>query len=201
MKKRFSKHDLVTANDQLTRQQQLHKRLLATQQAISNEITEIELDAPVRPKEQREFKEVGKRIDELGGLEKVTKAVEDFTAVDEHALLQSKLFVATGVSAALMNPAIRGQQFDLVIVNEAQRINLPTLAALATLAHEKLVIAGDPFEVEPETISTEDEIRQWLQRDIFLQVAQTTELHRLFEWSEKNPRWSIFHEVTICYHA
>jgi hypothetical protein len=138
-----------------------------------------------------EFKEVIKRIDELGGFETVTKAVEDFIAVDERSLLQSKLFIATGISAALIDPAIRGQQFDLVIVDEAQRVNLPTLAALSTLAREKLIISGDPFEVEPETVLKNDPLEQWLQRDIFLQVANTTDLHKLFEWSEKNPRWSI----------
>jgi hypothetical protein len=192
LKKGFSKKDLNTANDQLTRQQQTYNRLLSIQQAISNEITELELDAPVTPKEQMEFKEIGKRIDELGGLEKVTKAVEDFIAVDEQTLLQSKLFIATGVNAALTDPAIQGQQFDLVIVHESQRINLPTLAALSTLSREKLIIAGDPFEVEPVSISRDEEPDLFLELDIFLYVAQTTELHRLFEWSLKNPRWSIF---------
>jgi hypothetical protein len=192
MKKGFSKNDLNAAHEQLTRQQQMYNRLLSIQQAISNEITEIELDAPVTPKEQMEFKEIEKRIDELGGLEKVTKAVEDFTAVDEQALLQSKSFIATGINAALINPAIRSQQFDLVIIHEAQRVNMPTLAALSTLAREKLVIAGDPFEVEPVSAYKDGEPDPLLQRDIFLHVAQTTELHRLVEWSAKNPRWSIF---------
>jgi hypothetical protein len=191
MKKGFSKNEINDAHDQLTHQQQIHTRLLAMQQAISNEITETELYAPIAPREQMEFKETGKRIEELGGLEKVTKAVENFIAVDEQTLLQSKLFIATGVNAALIDPAIRNQKYDLVIVNEAQRINLPTLAALATLAREKFVIAGDPFEVEPESISPKNELDQLLQRDIFLSVAQTTELHHLFEWSEKNSQWSI----------
>jgi hypothetical protein len=192
MKKGFSKNDIEHAHGQLTRQQQNHKRLLSIQQTISNEITAIELNAPITPKEQMEFRETIKRIDDLGGLEKVTKAVEDFISVDEHALLQSKLFIATGISAALIDPAIRNQQYDLVIVDEAQRVNLPTLAALSTLAKDKFVVAGDPFQVEPESISTDEQEEYWLRRDIFLHVAQTTELHRLFEWAERNPCWSIF---------
>ncbi len=192
MKKGFSKNDIDHAQEQLIRQQQNHKRLLSIQQTISNEITAIELNAPITPQEQMEFRETSKRIDELGGLEKVAKAVEDFISVDEHALLQSKLFIATGISAALIDPAIRNQQFDLVIVDEAQRVNLPTLAALSMLARDKFVIAGDPFQVEPESIFTDEQGEYWLQRDIFLHVAQTTELHRLFEWAEQNPRWSIF---------
>jgi hypothetical protein len=192
MKKGFSKNDVELAHEQLTRQQQNYKRLLSIQQTISNEITTIELDAPITPREQMEFRETGKRIDDLGGLEKVTKAVEDFISVDEQTLLRSKLFIATGISAALIDPAIRNQQFDLVIVDEAQRVNLPTLAALSTLAKDKFVIAGDPFQVEPESVSTDEQSEHWLQRDIFLHVAKTTELHRLFDWSERNPSWSIF---------
>jgi hypothetical protein len=192
MKKGFSKNDLEQAYEQLTRQQQNHKRLIAIEQTISNEITKIELDAPIAPHEQRELRESSKRIEDLGGLDKVTKAVEDFISVDEKGLLQSKLFIATGISAALIDPAIRNQQFDLVIVDEAQRVNLPTLAALSALAKDKFVIAGDPFQVEPESISMDEQSEHWLQRDIFLHVAQTTQLHRLFEWSERNPRWSIF---------
>jgi hypothetical protein len=192
MKKGFSKNDLEQAYEQLTRHQQNHKRLLAIEQTISNEITKIELVAPIMPKEHRELRESSKRIEDLGGLDKVTKAVEDFISVDEKGLLQSKLFIATGISAALIDPAIRNQQFDLVIVDEAQRVNLPTLAALSALAKDKFVIAGDPFQVEPESVSMDEQSEHWLQRDIFLHVAQTTQLHQLFEWSERNPRWSIF---------
>ena len=192
MKKGFSKIDVEHAHEQLTRQQQTHKRLLSIQQTISNEITKIELDAPITPRQQIEFRENSKRIDDLGGLDNVTKAVEDFISVDEQALLRSKLFIATGISAALIDPAIRNQQFDMVIVDEAQRVNLPTLGALSTLAREKFVIAGDPFQVEPESALSDDQNEYWLQRDIFLHVAKTTELHRLFEWAERNPRWSIF---------
>ena len=192
MKRGFSRNTLEQAHEQLTKQQQNYKRLLSIQMSISNEITKIELDAPITSKEQMEFREIGKRMDDLGGLEKITKAVEDFVSVDEQTLLQSKLFIATGTSAALIDPAIHNQQFDLVIVDEAQRINLPTLAALSTLAKEKFVVAGDPFQVEPESTSKDEQSEDWLQRDIFLYVAKTTELHRLFEWAERNPRWSIF---------
>jgi hypothetical protein len=192
LKKGFSKNDLNTANDQLTHQQQIYNRLLSIQQAISNEITEAELYAPVTPREQMEFKEIGKKIDELGGLEKVTKTVDDFVAVNEKELLQSKLFIATSINAVLTDPAILGQQFDLVIIHESQHVNLPTLTALSTFAREKLVIAGNPFEVEPVFASKDEESDPLSQRDIFLHIAQTTELQKLFEWSAKNPNWSIF---------
>jgi hypothetical protein len=191
LKKGFSKTDFKTANEQLTRQQQTYNRLLSIQQAISNEITDAELFAPVPPREQMELKENEKKIDELGGLEKVTKEVDDFITVNEQELLQSKLFIAASINTVLADPAILKQQFDLVIVHEAQRVDLPTLAALSTLAKEKLVIAGDPFEVAPVLASKDEETDGLSGRDIFLYTAQTTELQKLFEWSAKNPNWSI----------
>lgn len=191
MKKGLSKDDLANAHQSLTERKQFQTRMMANQQAISNEITSLELNTPVSPDEQKQFKEANKRIDELGGLEKVIQVVEDFTTIDEKTLLKSKSFIATSIATALLDPAIHGQQYDLVIVDEAQRVNLPTLAALSALAREKMVVAGDPFEVESECISGDERVQEWLQRDIFLYVARTTELHQLFEWTEKNAQWSI----------
>jgi hypothetical protein len=192
LKKGFSKNDLKTANDQLTHHQLTYNRLLSIQQAVSNEITEAELYSPVTPKEQMELKEAWKKIDELGGLEKVSKSVDDFIAINEQELLQSKLFVAASVNSVLTDPAIRGQQFDLVIIHEAQRINLPALAAISTFAREKLIVAGNPFETESISGSKDEESGDLSQHDIFLHLAQTTELKKLFDWSAKNSNWSIF---------
>lgn len=191
VKRGFSKEDFEKAHQSLAERTKFQKNAAASQQAISNEIIALELTAPVSAEEQKEFKEATKRIDELGDLEKVAQSIEEFTAVDEKALLRTKLFIATSITTALIDPVIHGQQFDLVIVDEAQRVNLPTLAALSTLAREKMVVAGDPFEVESESVSTDERAQERLQRDIFLTVAQTTELHRLFDWSQRNPSWCI----------
>ena len=186
-----SKEDAIELRHQLSTKQVLYKRLLSIQQGISNDITNLELDAPVKASKMMEFKEAMRRIDDLGGLDAVTKSVEEFTAVDEHTLFRSKLFVATSVATACTDPAIRNQQFDMVIVDEAQRINLPTLAALSMFAKDKFVVAGDPFEVEPDSETSDEQAQLWLQRDIFTFVAKTNELTRLFDWSQNYPQWSI----------
>ncbi|MBN1398410.1 MAG: hypothetical protein JXA06_10300 [Bacteroidetes bacterium] len=191
LKKGFSKSDLKTANEQLTRQQQIYNRLLSIQQALSNEITDAELYAPVTPREMMELKEILKSFDELGGIEKVTRDVEDSTAVDRQALLQSKLFVAASINTLLTDTSIREQKFDLVIIHEAQHVSLPALAAISALAGEKLIVAGNPFETELECAAKDEKTGTIQQRDIFLQVAQTTELQKLFDWSEANPGWSV----------
>ncbi|OGU32244.1 MAG: hypothetical protein A2X67_13925 [Ignavibacteria bacterium GWA2_55_11] len=191
MKKGFSKDDLAAAQKAYADKQQHVKRLQQLQQALSSEITRIELDAPISAAEMKSFNEAAKRIEELGGADQVAKAVEEFTAIDETAMLKGKHFVATSVATAFMDPVLRSQQYDLVIVDEAQAVNIPTLVALASLAKEKMVVAGDPFQLEPDTPLNTEAGRTWLQRDIYLFVAGTDQLNRLFDWAEKNRQWSI----------
>jgi len=54
-----------------------------------------------------------------------------------------------------------------VIVDELNALNLPTLGALSTLARDKFVIAGDPFQVEPESALTDKQHEYWLERIFF----------------------------------
>ncbi len=191
LKKGFSRDDVDAAQKQLAERQQQHKRLTALQQALTDEIVRAEQSAPIPAEEMKNFRATVKRMDELGGLEKVTQAVDAFIAVDEPALLQSKQYIATSVTTAFLDPLVRSQRFDLVLVDDAQAVNLPTLAALAGLAREKLVLAGDPFLAQPESVSNNELAQKWLQRDIFLFVAGTEELHRLFDWTEQHSQCCI----------
>ncbi|MEK6651276.1 MAG: hypothetical protein AABY75_09875, partial [Bacteroidota bacterium] len=102
-----------------------------------------------------------------------------------------KRFVATDIARALMDAQVRGERFDLVIIDDAHAINIPTLAALAALAREKVVIAGDPFQIGPDSLLRNEAGRTWLQKDIFLFVSGTEELNRLFDWAQKNQQWCV----------
>ncbi|MBI4427947.1 MAG: ATP-binding protein [Ignavibacteriales bacterium] len=191
LKKGFTKEDLAAAQRQFGEKQQVLKRLTATQQALSNEILKVESESPISFEEGKNYREASKRIEELGGIEKVTQTVEDFTKVDEAALLKSKVFVGTTASTALSHPTLRATRFDFVIVDDAGAILLPQLAALATLAKDSIVVSGDPFQLPPEPLSTGEVAQEWLYKDIFLHASKTDDLHRLFEWAEKNPQWSV----------
>jgi len=191
MKKGFSKDDLAAAQKQFAEKQQVYKRLTASSQAISNEILRVESNAPITFEEGKNFREAQKRIEELGGLERVAQTVEDFTKVDEAGMLTSKAFVATTATTALSHPLIRNMKFDFLIIDDAEAILLPQLAALSTLAKESIVVSGDPFQLPPEPLSTSDAAYQWLHRDIFLLASKTEDLQTLFDWAEKNSQWSI----------
>ncbi len=191
MKKGFSKDDLAAAQKALSDKQTTQKRLQQMHQNLTSEITRFELNAPITSEETMALNAAQKRLDELGGLETVEKAVQEYTQIDEASLINAKRFVATGIARALMDEQVRGGHFDLVIIDDAHAINIPTLAALAGLAKEKVVIAGDPFQVGPESLLRNEDGRRWLQKDIFLFTAGTDELNRLFDWAAKNSQWSV----------
>jgi hypothetical protein len=191
MKKGFSKEDLAAAQKALADKQAAAKRYQQMHQTLTAEITRFELSAPVSSEETMALNSAQKRIDDLGGIDAVTKAVEEYTQIDEAMLVNAKRFVATGITRALMDEQVRGGQFDLVIIDDAHAINIPTLVALAGLAKEKIVIAGDPFQVGPESLLRNEDGRRWLQKDIFLFTAGTDELNRLFDWASKNQQWCV----------
>lgn len=191
MKKGFSKEDLAAAQKALADKQAAHKRLQQMHQNLTAEITRFELSAPVSSEETMSLNAAQKRIDDLGGLDAVTKAVEEYARIDEATLINAKRFVATGIARALMDEQIRSGHFDLVIIDDAHAINIPTLAALAGLAKEKVVVAGDPFQMGPESLLRNEDGRRWLQKDLFLFTSGTDELNRLFDWAAKNAQWCV----------
>lgn len=191
LKKGYTKEELALAQKQLTDKQQAQKRLQSLQQTLTNEIALTESNAPITGEEMQAYRLAMKRIEELGGFDRVTQAVDEFVMVDEAAQLKWKQFVCTSVWTSLVDPRMRNLQFDLVLVDDAETVYLPALVALATLAKEKFLVAGDPYQLEPESFTKNELAEQWLHRDIFLHVAKTEHLNKLFDWTEQNSQWAL----------
>jgi hypothetical protein len=191
VKSGFSNEELIEAQQKLASCQQRLKQIRSFEQTVTNDITAAELEAPISAEEWKHYREAHKRIDELGGVETVTQSVEQFIAVDEKALLESKQLTAASTAALFTDTALRGRRYDMIVLEEAQRVDMPTLVALASLAKEKFIAAGDPFQVESDSITNTKAAQRWLQTDVFLHAANTKELHRLFDWSKENQQWSI----------
>ncbi|MEX2088993.1 MAG: AAA domain-containing protein [Bacteroidota bacterium] len=192
LKKGFSNEERDAAQKLLAEKQALQKKLQSMQQALTTELMRTEAQAPIESDETRAYQMAVKQIGELGGLNKVGDSIEEFAAVDELALLRSKRFVATTITTALTDPRLKEFNFDVVIVDDAETVQLPVMAALALMAKERMVVAGDPYQVGPECISPSGPATELLTQDIFLHVAQTDQLNKLFDWSQQHPQWSIF---------
>ena len=191
LKKGYTKEELALAQKQLGDKQQAQKRLASLQQSLQTEIALIESGGPVSADEMKEYRLAMNRMEELGGLEKVTQAVDEFVTIDEASQLKWKQFVCTSVWTAFCDPRMRGLHYDLVLVDDAETVYLPALTALATLAKDKLVVAGDPYQLEPESFTKNELAERWLHKDIFLYTARTEQLNKLFDWTEHNASWAI----------
>lgn len=191
MKKGY-KDDLALTQKLVNDKQAAQKRLQTLSGTLANEVLKLEAQAPVRADEMKAFQSTTKRINDLGGIGKVREAIEESGVVNEEKIFAAKNFFATTLSTALADPRLRSVQFDLVLVDDAEVINLPSLAVLALHARDKFVITGDPFQVDPESVVNNELARTWLQRDIFMHVAQTDDLHRLHDFSQQQNGWNIF---------
>jgi hypothetical protein len=192
LKKGFSNEDLASLQKQLSERQAALKKLQSVQQALTTELMRTEAQSPIESDELRAYQAALKQISELGGIKKVSESVDEYAAVDELALLHSKRYVATTVSNALTDTRLKDIYFDVVMIDDAETVQLPVLAALARLAEDRMVVAGDPYQLGPECASPSGPAAEWLTQDIFLYVAQTDRLNQLFDWKQKHPNWSVF---------
>ena len=191
LRKGFSKEEIAAAQKQLLEKQQLMKKLQPVQQALTTELMRTESQAPIEAGELKEYQAAVKRLGELGGIKKVTDEVEALSSVDDASLASSKRCIASTVTWLLSDQRVRNRAFDLVLVDDAEQIAPAYLAALAAKANDAMVVAGDPFQPGPESFSKGDLAEEWLQKDIFLTVARTEQLHQLPEWTQKNPAWCV----------
>jgi hypothetical protein len=191
MKVGFSKEAIAAAQKQLSERQSLQKKLLPMLHALTTEWMRTESQTPIDSAELKEYQSAVKRIGELGGLKKVTGDVEQLSAVDENGLVSSRQCLATTVTNFFSDPRFRGRHFDLILVDDAELVQPPYVAAVSLCANEVMVVAGNPHQPGPDSFSRGDAAQAWLRRDAFLVAAKAGQLHELPLWATKNPQWSI----------
>lgn len=191
MKRGFSKDESVVTQKQYDEKVASQKRLQAIQQTIASEISKLENNAPVTPERAREYQSALKRIAELGGIDRLMQTAYDHLKVDHTDLLRTKSLVIATVAAVISDRHFDTQQFNVVVIENAERVSLAHLAVLALRSTGQMVVAGDPFQLEPESCSKSELAQSWIQQDIFEQVAGTRDLAQLFEWKEQQPQSSV----------
>ena len=192
MKKGFGKADLELAQKQYQEKLALQKRLLSIQQSMLSEIAKLEAQAPLTPEQLKEYESTLKRIQAHGGVEKVKQAVDEQSKINRTELLQAKKLLVTSLDVFLSDRSFESLQFDIVLVDNAERMNLADLAVVAQRAAGQLVVTGDPFLLEPESYAKTHLISRYLQQDIFSHLTGTNELTKLFDWSNSHQESSVF---------
>lgn len=191
LKKSFSKEEVAAAQKQLSEKMLVQKKLQPIQQALTAELMRMEAQAPIDSNELKEYQAAVKRIGELGGIKKLADEVESKSAIDEASLIASKRCMIVTLGGFFADERLRAGTYDVVLVDDAQVMHAPYLAALSAIAREAIVIAGDPFQLGADSPSRTDLGSHWLQQDIFLLLAQPERLEDIYTWAQKNPQWCL----------
>jgi hypothetical protein len=105
------------------------------------------------------------------GLQEVLSAAEALLSdVEnaEHAALSRARLVFTTQTKLYLGGRLEGLMWDDAVVDEASMASPPTVVLTATVARERLVVAGDFMQLPPVVLSQRAEPREWLGRDVFV---------------------------------
>ena len=113
---------------------------------------------------QKEKKRCRKNDPRRIEINKELKKIRQYLLDQEKELIQNAPFVATTVSKAVVDKAVYGQSFDLVIFDEASMAYVPQIVFAAGLASERFLCLGDFRQLPAIVQNPEDNI---LRKDIF----------------------------------
>ena len=66
---------------------------------------------------------------------------------------------------------------------------------MAAKSKEHIVIAGDPMQLPPISITNDKEASVFLEQDIFTYVSNASTTEALFTWHDKNPDFTSFFDI------
>lgn len=133
-----------------------------------------------------------------GGIRKMEELVENLQGqlqnVDFYEVI-SKNVVGTTLAKVCTSDLFFDMQFDAVVVDESSMASLPYLAIMACRCKTNLVVAGDPMQLPPISISKEIKAKELLEQDIFAYASKAKEPIELFYWHDFNPLQTSFFDI------
>ena len=152
-------------------------------------------DQPIPNTLELECQELGKRVDDLGGVAFLEQEVERLSTVNERHELKKRNLVATTLAKVCTSELFFGLKFDAVVVDEASMANMAFLLVMASKAKSHVVITGDPMQLPPIAITEDIEARTFLEQDIFTWVADAKDSSQLFDWHDQYPHNTAFFDT------
>ncbi|UVT18514.1 MAG: hypothetical protein H8K03_11785 [Nitrospira sp.] len=110
-------------------------------------IQQLVPEAAVPRGTRAEFGELKEHITKLGGTKKVRELLAAEASPNRQAFLQNRRLVAATPARVASDPLFSRVRFDVLIVDEAPRIAVSSLLAAAGLAHERIIVSGDPRDI------------------------------------------------------
>ncbi len=138
---------------------------------------------------------IGDKIDRMGGRDEVEDKIERLLSVNERYELKKKKLVATTMAKVCTSELFYNLSYDAVVVDEASMAGLPYLLLMAAKSKQHLVVAGDPMQLPPISITNDAEARNFLEQDIFTYVSGAETTEALFQWHDAHPEFTCFFDT------
>jgi superfamily I DNA and/or RNA helicase len=171
--------DLLSRREKALRS--VEKRLKSGKKLTSNQELELKL--------------IEQKIEDAGGLGELELKIEELAMVSDRKELWKKRLVATTLAKVCTSDLFHDLDFDAVVVDEGSMANLPYLMVLASHAKWHLVIVGDPMQLPPIALTTDQKSRDFLEQDIFTTVSGAVSSGELFHWHDENPSFTSFFDT------
>ncbi|MCG8372117.1 MAG: DNA2/NAM7 family helicase, partial [Balneolales bacterium] len=138
---------------------------------------------------------LGAKIDRFGGTEEVEDKIDRLLNVNERYELKKKQLVATTMAKVCTSELFYGISYDAVVVDEASMAGIPYLLLMAAKSKHHLVVAGDPMQLPPISITNDYEASQFLEQDVFTFVSKAESTEDLFQWHDEHPDFTCFFDT------
>lgn len=175
------------------------QELLVRFNQLHDQIEELELKSePVSVKLEEQLNAVLEVVRKHGGVRQLQETVDNLQShlqnVDYFELISKKV-VGTTLAKVCTSDLFYDMEFDAVVVDESSMASLPFLAIMCTRCRENMVVAGDPMQLPPISISNDVKAKELLEQDIFAYASGAKEPIELFYWHDFNPLQTCFFDV------
>lgn len=138
---------------------------------------------------------LGDKIDRLGGMEELEEKIEKLLNLNERYELKKKQLVATTMAKVCTSELFYNLSYDAVVVDEASMAGLPYLMLMSAKSKDHLIVAGDPMQLPPISITKNVEAQQFLEQDVFTYVSGADTTEKLFKWHDDHPEFTCFFDT------
>ncbi len=171
-------------------------QLLSQFEAVQDQVDELmEADKEVPKALDLQAQLLGDKIDRFGGKLALEGKIDRLLNLNERYELKKKQLVATTMAKVCTSELFYTISYDAVVVDEASMASLPYLLLMAAKSKEHIVIAGDPMQLPPISITNDKEASVFLEQDIFTYVSNASTTEALFTWHDKNPDFTSFFDT------
>lgn len=169
---------------------------LASYEKLQDKIDEMMWNGEEVPEKlDLECQLLGEKVDGEGGVYGLQDKIERLMNLNERYELQHKQLIAATLAKVCTSELFLNAQFDAVVVDEGSMASLPYLLIMASKSVGHLVIAGDPMQLPPISITNDKRAKAFLEQDIFTYVSKSTSTEELFNWHDENPGFTCFFDV------